>query len=297
MLNLSSKLQNIHLERRIKRMRSKVFDHMLKTRALKYRFFIWYLRFFKYIAFAPTRGEFLESYYTLMRYLDDIVDGDIQLSNGYMNEKDYLLEKIEFSKNPIDPVDEVDHLMLYCFELGKKFGEDFQNETNDILGCLMFDAKRRGKLTVFSNKELMYHFYVLDIRGTIRATLKVFKDNPEKYKFLEPLGTACRHQFNIDDFEEDIIAGYVNISREDCDRFKIKQEDLLQKSPRVESWLCYHAKQGMDLIAEHHRIMPQGKFSLLQKAVFKVVYEIPAKRTFLKTLSQSQNLNLCYDGE
>lgn len=284
MLNLPPKIQDKKEEKRIKEIRLKVFDHMLKTRGLKYRSFLWYLRSFKYLAFAPTRGEFLESYYTLMRYLDDVVDGDVPLPNDYSSETEYLLEKINFSKHPFDPKDEVDYLMLYCFKLAEKFGEDFESETNDILGCLLFDAKRRSKSIVFPKAELMHHFYLLDIRGTIRATLKVFNDDPDKFKLLEPLGTACRHQYNIEDIEADLAAGYVNISIEDCDRFDIKPDDLYGKSPKVKTWLRHHAEEGMDLLAEHDQRMPQGNFSRLERLVFKVVYEIPARKAFRKIL-------------
>ena len=269
-------------------MRSKVFRHMLKTRGWKYRSFLRYLRIFKYIALAPTRGKFLESYYALMRYLDDIVDGDVPLPAGYSNESEYLSEKIKFSKNPVNPKDEADSLMMYCFDLAERFGEDFHAETKDILDSLLFDAMRRGKSTIFTKKELSYHFHLLDIKGTIMATLKVFKDDPEKYKILEPLGTACRHQYDIEDFEADIAAGYLNIPMEDCKSFGIKQEDLCKSSSLIiRSWLRHHAEEGMALLFEHRRIMPQGNFSLLERAVFKVVYENPARKVFLQLLSET----------
>lgn len=273
-----------------KEMRLKVFLHMLETRGSKYRTFLHYLRIFKYIAFAPTRGEFLESYYALMRYLDDVVDGDVDLAAGYTNESEYISEKIAFSKNLINPKDEVDYLMMYCFEQAEKFGEDFHEETKDILDSLLFDAKRRGNVFIFSKEELNYHFHLLDIRGTIRATLKVFKDDPEKYKLLEPLGIACRHQYDIEDFDTDIAAGYVNISSEECEQFEIKQADLYNSSSsKIKSWLHHHAQEGMDLLKEHHRLLPHGKFTLLEKAVFRVVYENPARKTFLKILSEPHN--------
>ena len=123
-------------------MRSRIFKHMLETRGWKYRAFLRYLRLFKYAAFSWNRGEFLESYYTLMRYLDDIVDGDAPVPEGYYDTTDYMLEKINFSKNPKNPQDEVDFLMLYCFELADLFNENFETETKDILESLMFDAKR-----------------------------------------------------------------------------------------------------------------------------------------------------------
>lgn len=271
-------------------MRNRVFKHMLKTRGWKYRAFLRYLRFFKYAAFAPTRGEFLESYYVLMRFLDDIVDGDAPLPKSYHNESDYILEKIEFSKRMINPKDEVDYLMLHCFELAEKFGEEFHAETEDILNSLLFDAKRRGKMIIFPKEELMHHFHLLDIRGTIRATLKVFKDDPDKYELLEPLGVACRYQYDIEDIEADLAAGYVNISQEDCNQFDILKEDLNDPSSlKIKKWIYQRAKDGLELLKEHHQKLLEGDFSLLERWTFLLVYELPAKKVFKKIISTTKS--------
>lgn len=116
--------------KKAKLMRSKVFCHMIETREWKYRAFLRYPRFFKYAAFAPTRGEFLESYYALMRYLDDIADGDIPVPGGYPDAGSYIAEKISFSRSLKNPRDDVDRMLVYCFDLARKFGADFQEETN-----------------------------------------------------------------------------------------------------------------------------------------------------------------------
>lgn len=253
---------------------------MLKTRGWKYKAFLRYLRIFKYIAFAPKRGEFLESYYTLMRYLDDVTDGDAQLPQGYMDGMQYLSEKIEFARCPAHPRDEIDHLMLYCFQIAEEFGENFQEETEDILNSLLFDAKRRNKLIIFPKKELFHHFHLLDIRGTVKATLKLFKEDPEKYTLLEPLGMACRYQYDIEDFESDVSAGYVNIPQEDCDHFQIGIDDIINMSPQVIDWLEYHGRMGLDLLQEHHRLLTRGNFSLLSRLTFQLVYEFPARKVF-----------------
>ncbi len=272
-----------------KQMRLRIYHHMLKTRGWKYRSFLRYLRFFKYIAIAPVRGEFLESYYVLMRYLDDVVDGDIALPTGYTDESNYIISKIKFSHNPKDPEDEVDYLMLHCFQLAEKFGKNFQEETSDILESLLFDAKRRNKWIIYSREELTWHFHVLDIRGTIRATLKIFNDDPQKYTLLEPLGNACRYQYDIEDFEDDIAAGYINIPLEDCEQSGIVKEDLVNKlSPKVNAWLHHHATDGIDLLNEHHDILSGGHFSLFERLVFKYVYENPARKVFLKQISKRQ---------
>ncbi len=259
---------------------------MLRTRGWKYRAFLRYLRIFKYVAFAPLRGEFLESFYVLMRYLDDVVDGDVPLPQGYLNESEYIASKIDFSKNRSDPKDEVDYLMLYCFELAQRFGENFDEETEDILTSLLFDARRRGKLIVFPKEELVHHFHILDIRGTIKATLKIFKDDPDQYELLEPLGMACRYQYDLEDFHSDIAAGYVNISKEECAALGITLTDLQNpESPKIKTWFSQRAEEGLELLEEHHRRLPEGSFSLLARATFPLVYELPAKRLFRKMRS------------
>lgn len=280
--NLNMSVYNARLA---KKMRSRVFRQMLSTRRKKYGSFLFYLKFFKYIAFAPVRGEFLESYYTLMRYLDDVADGDAKLPTHYSSAADYIRDRILFLDHLDRPKDDVDFMLLYCFRLADKFHEDFSNETRDIMQSLLFDAERRGHKEFLSKHDLDRHFHLMDIRGTIRATLKIFKDDPGKYMFLEPLGLACRHQYNLEDFSADIAAGYINIPLEESNRFGIMTEDLMNGSQGVKLWLKHHAAEGMSLLDEHHRKMNQCKFSGLQKAVFKVVYEMPAKRVFQKTLA------------
>ncbi len=267
-----------------------VYGQMLRTRGWKYRTFLFYLRLFKYLSLNWIRGEFLESYYTLMRYLDDIVDGELPLPEGYTDCVEYLSEKIHFSQDLSHPKDPADYLMLYCNQLALRLGEDISLETKDILESLLFDAKRKGRLIFFGETELMHHFHLLDIRGTIRGTLKVFKHDPELYKLLEPLGRAARFQYDLEDFEQDIQAGYINISLEEANRFGIQTTDLSDRnSPGVRQWFRHHAEEGLAFLEEHHSLLPEGNFSMLARATFKVVYEWPARKVFRKVLSEVNN--------
>jgi hypothetical protein len=282
----SAKLEK---EKHMKEIRLRVFQHMLKTRGWKYRTFLRYLHLFKYLSLSLTRGKFLESFYALMHYLDDVVDGDAPMPEGYEDECHYLIEKIEFSENLKCPKDEMDYLMLFCFELAERFEEDFKAETKDILNSLLFDAKRRGKLIIFPREVLMNHFHMLDIRGTIRATLKIFKEDPDNYNILEPLGMACRYQFDIEDFETDIAAGYVNVPEEDCKQLELTRKDFDNNtSPKIKKWLQQHAEEGMLLLEEHNRRLLEGNFSLFARATFQVVYEFPARKIFQKIISESK---------
>ncbi len=273
------------------RMRSQIYSQMLATRGWKYRSFLRFLRLFKYVSFAPKRGSFLELYYVLMRYLDDVVDGDAPLPEGYRTPREYLEEKIVFSQSLSSPRDAMDHLMLHCFELAKGFGAEFGQETGDILNSLLFDAKRRGTWQVFPEAVLREHFHQMDIRGTIRATLKIFKDDPSKYPLLEPLGLACRYQYDIEDIASDLSEGYVNLSQEEVESLGISPEELRDPtSPGVQRWLQKHALEGMQLLEEHEKRVRSGNFSRLARATFPPVYAWPARKVFRETLKQGPAL-------
>ncbi|WP_297695315.1 hypothetical protein [uncultured Eudoraea sp.] len=260
---------------------------MNRTRGWKYKSFLRYLRFFKYISFSPKRGSFLEYYYVLMRYLDDIVDGDAPLPYGYISESEYIKEKIAFTENMTSPKDEVDQLILYCFKLAEQFGQEFYEETSDILNSLLFDADRRGKHQIFTSQVLYAHFHQLDIRGTIKATLKIFKEDPEKFEILESLGTACRYHYDLEDFNEDIAAGYINIPKEEMDELDISLNDILfNNSSKIDLWLYKHAMEGMELLKKHEEILPSGKFGWLARATFPPVYKWPAQKVFQRTISR-----------
>jgi hypothetical protein len=62
----------------------------------------------------------------------------------------------------------------------------------------------------------------------------------------------------------------VNISKEDCELFGITPENLhISASPNTKAWLRHHAEEGLALLDEHHRLLPEGNFSLLERLVFR----------------------------
>jgi len=275
----------IKLDENFKLMKKQVYEHMLNTRGDKYKWFLRALRSFKYLSLNPARGDFLEGYYTLMRYVDDVVDGDAPIPKSYTSPITFVEEKINFANDPNNPKDVADYLMLYCFEAASRFGEDFFEETHDILSSMLFDAKRIGKGIIFPEEELMYHFHSLDIKGTVKASLKVFGEDPNKYFALEPLGLVSRIYYNLRDYGGDIEAGLVNISAEDCDKFGISSKDLENElSIGVQRWFNAEAQKGMGLLKQHKQNLSETEFNLLTRITLPVVYERSANRFFEKIL-------------
>ncbi len=258
----------------------------------KYGLFVAGLRGFKYLpsvvlSQGGVRGRFLEAYYTYMRKIDDVADGDAPLPAGYRSASSFIAAKLEFSQGLASPKDIFDKLLLHSYALAEQFGQRFHQETQDILGSMLFDANRRGKNVLFQEADLNDHFYRMDIEGTIRAALKIYGEDPKKDQLLVPLGIATRIHYNLRDYGEDIESGFINVSSEDCLRLGIRRKDIPnQSSTSVQMWKKDQAIKGLELLREHHHVTKE-KFSFLARLTFPLVYSNPAQRYFEKVLNAS----------
>ncbi|MFH1316271.1 MAG: hypothetical protein ABII01_02025 [Candidatus Woesearchaeota archaeon] len=231
------------------------FREMTERDPSKYSSFITGVKAFKYLAVMQTRGNvrealrrgrFLETMYVLMRRIDDIVDGDAELPDSYeKTTSDYIEEKISFYQYPSNPEDEIEELMIGLMaqarEIGGIFYDQVCNNTNKIMNSMLFDANRKGEMIIFGEEELLHHFHLLDIQGTIRTALLIFNEDPRKCYELEPIGRAVRIYYNLRDFSEDIVAGYVNFTKEEFDSYSMTVPDLT--STRVH---CYDIEKEME---------------------------------------------------
>ena len=153
-----------------------------------------------------TRGRLLQTVNVGMRILDDIADGDRQPPPG-REPVEYLEAKQTFIRNPEKPQDELDFLFAYCYQLAAKAGLTIDQELDAFFDYFLFDARRRGKNQIFTRAELDQAYDACDITGTIRGSLMVFGDDPNKAELLLPLGRAVRKFYTLRDYEPDIAAG------------------------------------------------------------------------------------------
>src|SRR4030042_2635111 len=159
---------------------------------------------------GETRGTLLLAVNAGMRILDDIADGDRQLPPGILPVT-YLEEKQAFIRHPDSTQDELDYLFVYCYELARKAGISIRDELDAFFEYFLFDARRRGSGDIFPRAELDQAYDACDIWGTIRGSLMVFGEDPDKASLLMPLGKAVRAYYTLRDYEQDIAAGLVNI--------------------------------------------------------------------------------------
>lgn len=276
------------LRSRFLRFRKEVFGRLVTRNRAKYGAFLRFLGLYKYVSLSLQKGHLLESYYLYMRTIDDIVDGDAPLPSGYMNSIEYLEERIRCVGTSVTPNDPLGWVYLYCLHLAERRKITLSEETQDILHALLFDARRRGTSTVFSRQELSDHYFLLDIRGTIRAALKIFGENSDQYMLLEPLGRASRLFFDLQDYHDDLKAGIVNVPVEDISSYGLSPFGG-DYDKRLTRWFHDQAAAGLMLLDEHRRNLKHIQLTRLTGIILAVVYEAPARRYFEALHSKVSN--------
>lgn len=152
----------------------------------------------------------------------------------------------------------------------------------------LFDARRRGTGAIFPREQLDQAYDACDITGTIRGSLMIFGDDPQKAELLMPLGKAVRKFYSLRDYESDIAAGFVNIPRETVEVQAITRGDLPNRfSPSVRAWFHEEALSGIQLLDEHSRVMKREKFAWRGRLALPIAYIKPT-REYLEAVLADQ---------
>lgn len=237
---------------------------------------------------SMNRGRLMLAVNTGMRILDDIADGDRQPPPG-ISPIAYLEEKQAFIQNPEKPQDELDYLFVYCYQLADRAGLQISRELNAFFDYFLFDARRRGTGDIFTRAQLDQAYDACDIVGTIRGSLMVFGDDPDKASLLMPLGRAVRRFYSLRDFEPDIAAGFVNIPRESMEAHGIARTDLADRfSPPVRAWFQEEANLGLQLLDEHNQVMRRKRFNWRGRVALLFAFERPT-RVYLSAVLANQD--------
>ena len=219
-----------------------------------------------------------------MRYLDDVADRDINPPNGF-TPSEYIHRKINYTKikSYLRPTarDTIEQLINWCDHLGSKFNCNFEQESVEIMKSLLFDSERYGSKEIFPHEQLQYHFHMLDIHGTVRSCLKLWGEDIGKYELLIPLAQATRIYYDLRDYEEDYDNGYINISKEEFEKYDLCK-DKLRDVDHVSQWFHDKAVHGMKLLEEHKKV--ENEFGWLSRYTFPMVYEEPAEKFFVGVL-------------
>ena len=287
--------------------RRKVFANMVETRGHKYAGIIRGMQTFRWLMLLQTKGNFVEAkrrgeilitFYAAMRWVDDIIDGDVQLPASEKSRIYYVDKRLEFVNGGMkNPTDTADWLLLHSASVAKKLGFQITGETSAILNSMRFDAQRidqyalSRRLVTYPASELQGYFHDQDITGTVSGMLKLFDEPPSKTALLAPIGNAHRLYLTIKDFPKDLKAGLVNIPAEDCERLQIRMHDLEKVAAEadishpaaiplgIRKWLAETARNGLELLDYHKsQVLPKNSLNYLGRFVLWFMYQKQAEK-------------------
>lgn len=272
---------------------------MLRSRWPKYAAWFMGIAIFKRIAqlgeffsFVPgleyfedgmRRAEAIESIYTASHFVDDVVDRDAELPDGYASSVEYVDRIIHVIDGIDAPRDAIERLFVYGLGLARQTGVGVAPDLREVMLSLRFDAVRQtaGSMQVFKKAEMQHHFHFRDTIGVIGICLKLMREWYVKYSDLSELGEATRIYYNLRDLKEDVRARLFNIPAEDVDLFGISLPDHVSedtvsawcRSVPVRKWCAAEAERGLALLATYRKKRPRLQLHSFTRAVLHWMYE------------------------
>jgi hypothetical protein len=213
------------------------------------------------------------------RITDNVADGDSEIPKGYETRAEFVQNKIDFIKNLQNDKCENPYkfpLTTLWYLRAEKEGVDIIDEVIEMHESMLWDAKRINKNLIFSKAELDNHFFKLDVKGSIKAALKLYQEDSELWKEIEPLGTAVRIYYNLRDYKVDLEKGFINVPKEFIERHDLNISEITDK------WFEEEIERGIKLLEEYEKNMKNIKLKKITEISLRLGFEQPTKNYFTK---------------
>ena len=236
-----------------------VLGHMRQTRGEKYRGWLLGLASAQLLFPEKHAAELLLAVYAAMRDIDDCIDGDAPLPEGYVSGAEYARKTYSFLEHPRQPENRAEYLLGYAITLMSAGKFDIIEEIALVLQSLRFDALRRNPNSprIFLEDVLKKYSYRRDIPGVVRACLKLSREHEKGIEAddLAELGEAVQIGYNLRDVYRDWEAGYCNIPLE---ALRIPELSVIGESGKlpevlVRRWKRGGAARGKKLLAQYRK--------------------------------------------
>jgi len=210
-----------------------------------------------------SRRGYLFLCYAYLRWVDNFVDNT---EKSFNEKKDFienqinLIDSICSYKNP--DLNSTEETYLYYF-LNFSFQnkkESLVEDLRNMISAMRMDVYRLRCEGIFSEKELSCYISLLNksMFGITDAFLLADKGSNTDYKNL---GKLLWYAGILRDFFEDLECGYINISREDIDKYSINIRNA-GEDENLNKWLKDKVPEILNLL--------ENEVSLLKSMPFRV---------------------------
>lgn len=162
--------------------------------------------------------------WTWFRKIDDIIDGEDVLPEGYTTYS-YLAQKKDLVNGNNSTVLPEDILLIYSFKIISKCKLNLHQEVKKLFEVMEDEYNRRGK--IISKKMLDCHMKKQD-EVILKIIFIVFDVKIEDDSIPNYFGIFTKVD-SLLDIKEDLKIKLINISLEDCEKYGIDPKDLLTR--------------------------------------------------------------------
>lgn len=265
-------------------------------RFLKYAPFLLGLSLFKYFDESKEglRFKFLESYYAVMRHLDDVADVDALIPTGFTSRVLYLEHIKDDFENPnnISGV-EVAQLLKYCLQLGLGFGEDFTGEAKMLIEHMIEDAKRKDYFEkndtplLFPTKVEYQEYVRKEVESCMLVTIRLLGEEPETNVVIGKLAYAVMEYYSLRDLKENIANGFVDISIEEMKEHGGSENDFSNIPTTI---LTSRARIALDKISRYEDEVENLNLKKVTSDALNYMFKRKAKK-FLLQIAQDGSVS------
>ena len=230
-----------------------------------------------------TRG-YLYLCYSYLRWVDDVVDNseiDVEKKKNFINRQEKLFDNFDNSINLKHLSTEESYLfyfMNYANEIDQKF---LIEEVKKMVESMKMDLFRLEGNGVFSESVLANYISIQTNSMFNLVHTFIIKENKND-SIYHNLGTFFWYAATFRDLLEDYNSGFINISREEIEKFNIDIEKLDDDNNVVKHWIKYKIKIVLELLNEEIESLNNLPFKI--KIFWSAVYPYYIHKIFrLKT--------------
>ena len=198
-----------------------------------------------------SKRDYLNLCFAYLRFVDDLIDNPntpIYEKREFVENQKKLISlcfKEEYSKLSPETIEEAALLYFSEYALSSN-NKILLNGIEDMVNALNMDVRRLEDSGVFSNSE--FDNYIKLMSTSLYKILSTFLSTDSKHldeEFYLMLFTANAQI--IRDFEEDIDTGFINISKEDVEKYKLDLSNL-KIDKNFSTWLNDRVKYSWEIM-------------------------------------------------
>lgn len=222
-----------------------------KTRNRAYK--LWFI---SRLFIPKAKRGFVYLLHSYLRWLDDFVDNpanDCDTKKSLINRQKEIIQT-GIASSSFNSINTQEYYLFYFIRYLVESNQNyFLAHINNLIKSFEMDIERLRRDGVFSESELN-EYLKLSNEATFQLSLAFIKSAKKPEELKGHIGNFFWYILTVRDFKEDIESGFVNLSKEEIQKYNINLTTILNDPNRF-LWLKEKYPQIMELMREESKTL------------------------------------------